>query len=156
MRYFVSGILCTPAPSIGRIFDRRIDNGKSSNDHDLRNLVVKPAYGPNNNFFFPCIIRVSKCGTDIGGAHNAAFPYTFASCCAIISGFSHTNHWPLTGNQPYCFASAIPAFCNNGNAHHPAPTKTKSACICLCVLFFVLCTCNVRCHFVVFSISTTR
>ena len=43
-------------------------NGKSSTEPFFRYFVVKPAKGPKSNPFLPSITRVSRCGTDIGGA----------------------------------------------------------------------------------------
>ena len=40
----------------------------------LRNLVLKPAYGPNMRLALSSTMRVSRCGTDIGGEPTAALP----------------------------------------------------------------------------------
>ena len=40
--------------------------------------------------------RVSRCGTDIGGAPTLALPYTLARCWPASSASPHTSHWPLT------------------------------------------------------------
>src|SRR5699024_5031682 len=71
--------------------------------------------------------RVSKCGTDIGGAPTEALPYTLALCCSVTSGLLHTKNTPLTGKPPTFLLSGIPVFCNNGNAPPPAPIKTNFA-----------------------------
>ena len=44
----------------------------------FKNFGEKPANGPNSNDFLLSINRVSRCGTDIGGAPTLALPYTFA------------------------------------------------------------------------------
>src|SRR5690625_1421037 len=75
---------------------------KSKLEPFFRNLGEKPAKGPKNNASFPSINRVSKCGTDIGGAPTAALPYTFAICSLTTSGFLQTKNKPLTGKPPIC------------------------------------------------------
>ncbi|MNY38558.1 hypothetical protein D3C86_1731920 [compost metagenome] len=108
-----------------------IDSGKSSNEPCFRKRVEKPAYGPNSNALFPSIILVSRWGTDIGGAPTDAFPYTFALCCSIISGFTHFSHCPLTGKPPKPFPSGISAFSSKGKEPPPAPINTNFAFITL-------------------------
>ena len=56
----------------------RTERGRSSSEPCLRNLVLKPAKGPNSNDRSPLMKRVSRCGTDIGGAPTLALPYTLA------------------------------------------------------------------------------
>lgn len=92
IKYFVNGILCTPADTNGIMLFHLTDKGRSKKDPCFKNLVEKPAKGPNNKAVLPSIKRVSKCGTDIGGEPTLAFPYTFASCLAITSGLLQTNH----------------------------------------------------------------
>ena len=48
------------------------DFAKSNLDPAFKNLVVKPANGPKSRAGRPLMVRVSKCGTDIGGAPTAA------------------------------------------------------------------------------------
>ncbi|MNL64127.1 hypothetical protein D3C87_1883150 [compost metagenome] len=64
--------------SIGPMLPARTDSGRSMKEPCLRNLVVKPAYGPNSKDFLPSTTRVSRCGTDIGGEPTAAWLYTLA------------------------------------------------------------------------------
>jgi hypothetical protein len=52
----------------------RSDILRSSSEPCFRNLVEKPAYGPNRMECFPPITRVSKWGTDIGGEPTDAMP----------------------------------------------------------------------------------
>ncbi|MMZ71680.1 hypothetical protein D1872_352020 [compost metagenome] len=47
---------------------------RSSNEPCLRNLVEKVANGPNRIRRLPSSTRVSRCGTDMGGAPVAAMP----------------------------------------------------------------------------------
>ena len=67
-----------PAAMIGFTLFLLTEASRSKNEPSFKNLVVKPAYGPNSNAGSPLMMRVSKCGTDIGGAPIAAFPYTLA------------------------------------------------------------------------------
>src|SRR5699024_3966772 len=83
--------------------------------------------------------RVSKCGTDIGGAPTEALPYTLALCCSVTSGLLHTKNTPLTGKPPTVLLSGIPVFCNNRYAPPPAPIKTN-----LAVLYSILPFAKVR------------
>ena len=45
-----------------------IDRGRSVTWPCLRNFGDQPAYGPNSSHGLPLMMRVSRCGTDIGGA----------------------------------------------------------------------------------------
>src|SRR5690606_11258338 len=85
---------------------------KSNMEPDFKNFGEKPANGPNKSDFLLSINRVSRCGTDIGGAPTLALPYTLAWCCSTISGLLHTMKMPLTGNPPIRFPSGIPDFCS--------------------------------------------
>ena len=58
----------------------------SSIDPFLRNFGLNVANGPNSSDVSPSTTRVSRCGTDIGGAPTDACEYTFALCCATIAG----------------------------------------------------------------------
>ncbi|MNI70933.1 hypothetical protein D3C73_1267740 [compost metagenome] len=51
---------------------------RSNIEPNFRNLGEKPANGPKNSSSFLSMTRVSRCGTDMGGAPSAAFPYTLA------------------------------------------------------------------------------
>ena len=51
-----------------------IERSRSSAEPSFRNLVVMPAYGPNSSSWRSPIQRVSRCGTDIGGAPVSAIP----------------------------------------------------------------------------------
>ncbi len=73
IRYLVRSMLSRATASIGPMLPARTDNGKSMIEPCLRNLVVKPAYGPNSRDFLPSTTRVSRCGTDIGGEPTAAW-----------------------------------------------------------------------------------
>ncbi len=66
----------------------------------FRNFGLKPAYGPNIRLALPSTIRVSRCGTDMGGAPTEALPYTFAWCFFTSSWLSVRRNSPLTGNPP--------------------------------------------------------
>src|SRR5690554_2412120 len=120
-------MLCTPTCIIGNRLLKRADFIKSSLEPAFKNLVVKPANGPNNNAGLPLMIRVSKWGTDMGGAPIAALPYTLAWCCLTIDSSLQTSHCPETGKPPYPMLSGMPDFCSNGKAPPPAPKKTKPA-----------------------------
>ena len=62
------------------------DNGRSVTLPCLRNFGDQPANGPNSSHDRPLITRVSRCGTDIGGAPSGGRPYTLAWCAAASSG----------------------------------------------------------------------
>ena len=68
----------TPAVNIVTILFGLTERIKSKFDPVFKNLGEKPANGPNNRERSPFTNRVSKCGTDIGGAPTSALPYTFA------------------------------------------------------------------------------
>src|SRR5690606_5475398 len=127
IRYLVRGMLSIPAASIGRMLLSLIDAGRSNHEPLLRNLVEKPAYGPNSSAVFRSITRVSRWRTDMGGEPTAALPYTLAWCFAIITGLVHFNHWPLTENPPKPSASGMPDFSSSNNDPPPAPIKTNLA-----------------------------
>ena len=58
------------------------------------------ANGPNSSDVSPSTTRVSRCGTDIGGAPTEACEYTFAWWRATTAGFEVFSHWPPIGNTP--------------------------------------------------------
>ncbi|MCY1426634.1 hypothetical protein D9M71_424570 [compost metagenome] len=60
----------------------------SSSEPFFRNLVENVANGPNSNTSLPSITRVSRCGTDIGGAPTEALPYSLALWRATMSWLS--------------------------------------------------------------------
>ncbi len=93
----------------------------------MRNFGLNPAYGPNMSDALPSTMRVSRCGTDIGGAPTLALPYTFAACFCTTSGSSVRRNSPDTGNPPYPRISGMPDFCSRWSAPPPAPTKTNFA-----------------------------
>ncbi|MNN41794.1 hypothetical protein D3C81_1559340 [compost metagenome] len=66
-------MLSRATASIGPMLPMRTDSGRSISEPCLRNLVVKPAYGPNSSEVLPSTTRVSRCGTDMGGAPTAAW-----------------------------------------------------------------------------------
>ena len=67
-------MLFLPTPNIAFRLLALTDFIKSSLEPCFKNLVVKPAKGPNNKARWPLMMRVSKCGTDMGGAPMAALP----------------------------------------------------------------------------------
>ena len=71
-RYSLRPKLCRPASISGRMLSGRIERNRSRYEPNLRNLVEKPAYGPNSSEWVLPITRVSRCGTDIGGEPTAA------------------------------------------------------------------------------------
>ena len=103
------------------------ENGRSVTLPCLRNFGDQPANGPNNRYDRPLITRVSRCGTDIGGAPSGGAPYTLAWCAAARTGLPVRNHCPPTGKPPNPLASSMPDFCSSGSAPPPAPTKTNFA-----------------------------
>jgi hypothetical protein len=74
MRYFIRSKFLNATCSIGPMLCGRIENGRSNQVLVFRNFGVKPANGPNSNAVSPLTTRVSRCGTDIGGAPTAALP----------------------------------------------------------------------------------
>ena len=50
------------------------DLTRSKYEPFFKNFGENPAKGPNSNDFSPLTNRVSKCGTDIGGAPTSALP----------------------------------------------------------------------------------
>ncbi len=73
---------------------------RSSIDPFLRNFGLKVAKGPNSSEVSPSTTRVSRCGTDIGGAPTEACEYTFALCLATRAGLEILSHCPPIGNTP--------------------------------------------------------
>src|SRR5262249_12064356 len=67
MRYLVRSKLSRATVSSGPILAGRIDSNRAMSEPYLRNLVEKPAYGPNRSECLPPMTRVSRWGTDIGG-----------------------------------------------------------------------------------------
>src|SRR5690606_2308047 len=78
IKYFVNDISLAPAANIVKTLFGLTDVIKSNMEPVFKNLGEKPANGPKSNDFLLSINLVSRCGTDIGGAPTAAFPYTFA------------------------------------------------------------------------------
>ncbi|MNU05442.1 hypothetical protein D3C72_2502520 [compost metagenome] len=72
-RYLVRSMLSRATASIGPMLFGRIDSGRSRKEPCLRNLVEKPAKGPNSSDLPPSTTRVSRCGTDIGGEPMSAW-----------------------------------------------------------------------------------
>ena len=103
----------------------RIERNMSVREPCFKYLVEKPAYGPKSRCRCPSMIRVSRCGTDIGGAPNAALPYTLASWRFVTRGLSARIQMPLTGNPAYPSPSGIPDFWSNGSAPPPAPRNDR-------------------------------
>ena len=58
----------SPTPSIDTRLFGLTDSGRSVTLPCLRNFGDQPANGPNSSHDLPLITRVSRCGTDIGGA----------------------------------------------------------------------------------------
>src|SRR5699024_11004978 len=111
IKYFVKGTFFAPVANIVKTLFGSTDSNMSIFEPVFQNVDENPANGPNNNVFLLSIYRVSRCGTDIGGAPTAALPYTLASCCSTTSGLLHTKNSPLTGKPPICLLSGIPVFC---------------------------------------------
>ncbi|MNV73001.1 hypothetical protein D3C71_1661240 [compost metagenome] len=86
-----------PALTIGSTLWLFSEANMSSSEPCLRYLVEKVANGPNSSTCLPSIIRVSRCGTDIGGAPTEALPYSLAWWRATRSGLSVIRNWPPTG-----------------------------------------------------------
>src|SRR5699024_10153758 len=128
-KYFVNDKFLAPEASIVNTLFGLTDPIRSIFEPVFKNFGEKPANGPKNKHSSPSINRVSKCGTDIGGAPTAALPYTFAVCFSTTSGFLATRNSPLTGNPPTCLLCGIFVFCNKGNAPPPAPINT---CFAVC------------------------
>jgi hypothetical protein len=57
----------------GTRFANLNDIGRSNIEPCFRNFGFRPANGPNRSDVLPSITRVSRCGTDIGGAPTAAW-----------------------------------------------------------------------------------
>ena len=74
IRYFIRSKLSRATASIGPRLPARTEPGRSHQLPFFRNLGLKPAYGPNSREVSPSTTRVSRCGTDIGGAPTAALP----------------------------------------------------------------------------------
>src|SRR5699024_9278215 len=117
----------SPMLAMGSRLPARTLEGRSRKLPLLRNLGVQPANGPNSRPFFPLITRVSRCGTDIGGAPTDAWLYTLAWCSSTSSSLVHRSHCPPTGNPPIPLISGIPDFCSRCRAPPPAPTNTNLA-----------------------------
>src|SRR5699024_11724124 len=89
-RYLVRPNSCRPTPIMdGRLPGRR-DLNRSRKEPDFRNFGVQPAYGPKSSPFLPSITRVSRCGTDIGGAptrseeHTSELQSRFDLVCRLL------------------------------------------------------------------------
>src|SRR5574340_113779 len=144
IRYLTSPSSRTPTPSIeGRLFGFT-ERGRSVSLPCLRNLGEKPAYGPYSNPVRPPMTRVSRCGTDIGGAPTAALPYTLARCWSMSSRLVHRRNSPLTGKPPKPLISSMADFCSRCRAPPPAPTKTNLALTDLLAPVRRLTTCTVQ------------
>src|SRR5690349_6758408 len=73
--------------SIGPRLPHRTWPTMSNHEPVLRNFGLNVANGPNSRDASPSTMRVSRCGTDMGGAPTDACEYTFAWCCATMAGF---------------------------------------------------------------------
>src|SRR5215207_986247 len=102
---------------------------RSSIEPFLRNFGLKVAKGPNSREVSPSTTRVSRCGTDMGGAPTEACEYTFAWCLDTRAGFVVFSHCPPIGKTPYPLISGMPDFCSSLIAQPPAPTNTKRASV---------------------------
>src|SRR5690554_7239604 len=74
IRYLVRSMLLLLTDSIGRRLVGRTEPNRSNTEPCFRKRVVKPANGPNSSAGSPLMIRVSRCGTDMGGAPIGALP----------------------------------------------------------------------------------
>ena len=99
-RYLTRSRLVNATLSMLNRFEKRTWVMRSHQWPRLRNFGVKVANGPNSSEVSPSTTRVSRCGTDIGGAPTAACEYTFALCCATRVGFEVISHCPPIGNTP--------------------------------------------------------
>ena len=61
---------------------------------------LKVANGPNSSDAWPSTTRVSRCGTDIGGAPTDACEYTLALCWATSAGSLVLRNCPPIGKTP--------------------------------------------------------
>src|SRR5699024_4460259 len=107
----------------------RMDLGRSRMEPVFRKLVENPAYGPNMSDRRPSTNLVSRCGTDIGGAPTAAWPYTLAWCCSMTSGLVERKNCPDMGNPLKPFASGMPEDWRSSRAPPPAPMNTNRALV---------------------------
>ncbi len=74
IRYWLRSKLSMPALNIGPMLPLVTEPGRSHSEPFFRNLVEKVANGPNSRTGLPSIMRVSRCGTDIGGEPTEALP----------------------------------------------------------------------------------
>ena len=71
-RYFTRSRFVAPTFSMLNRFDGRTWATMSQRDPVFRNLGLNVANGPNSSEVSPSTTRVSRCGTDIGGAPTDA------------------------------------------------------------------------------------
>ncbi len=72
----------------------------SNHDPVLRNFGLNVANGPKRSDASPSTTRVSRCGTDMGGAPTDACEYTLALCWATTAGLDVLRNCPPIGNTP--------------------------------------------------------
>ena len=99
-RYVISDGLSIATFIIGHRLLGRTWATMSNIEPFLRNLGLNVANGPNRSEVSPSTTRVSRCGTDIGGAPTEACEYTFALCWATSAGLLVLSHCPPIGNTP--------------------------------------------------------
>ncbi|SKV40414.1 Uncharacterised protein [Mycobacteroides abscessus subsp. abscessus] len=90
----------------------------------LSSLVLNVAYGPNITYGRPSTMRLSRCGTDIGGAPTGACPYTLVVCASATAALAERRNAAPTGRTAYPRTSARCARCRSRSACPPAPTNT--------------------------------
>ena len=78
--------------SMGRMLPGRTCANRSNQRPFLRNFGLNVAKGPNSSEVSPSTTRVSRCGTDMGGAPTEACEYTLARWRATIAGFDVFSH----------------------------------------------------------------
>mmetsp|Transcript_17539 Transcript_17539/g.52776 ORF Transcript_17539/g.52776 Transcript_17539/m.52776 type:complete len:275 (+) Transcript_17539:571-1395(+) len=126
-RYTVRSRFWRPAAAAGMRLCSFTDLTRSSREPVFRYLGLKPAKGPKSSMCLPLMMRLSRCGTDMGGAPMAALPYTLFGCFSTTSGFWHTRNSPLMGKPMKPLISGMPDFCSISRAQPPAPTNTNLA-----------------------------
>src|SRR5699024_5267737 len=107
----------------------RIDFGRSKKELLFKKLVEKPANGPNMSDRRPSTKRVSRCGTDIGGAPTAAWPYTLAWCWSVISALVECKFCPELGDLLTSVTSELPEDCTWSSAPPSAPIASNRALV---------------------------
>jgi hypothetical protein len=99
-RYLIRSGLSTATFSIGPMLPGRTCATMSVMRPFFRNFGLNVANGPNSSEVSPSTTRVSRCGTDMGGAPTAACEYTLALCCATTAGLEVFSHCPPIGKTP--------------------------------------------------------